>query len=447
MTKLFGTDGIRGVANRYPMTTQLSVRLGQSAVYVLKNANLRPKMVLGKDTRISSDMLESALMAGITSAGGDVFKVGVLPTPAISYLTRSLNAQAGIVISASHNPFDDNGIKFFGPDGFKLKDEIEEQIEQGLERDFPCPTGDNIGRLIELPDARTRYLDFLKSCLTMKLDLSGKRIVVDGANGATSNIAPFLLEDLGADVKAINCQPDGININRHCGSLHPETAAEEVRKEHAHLGLCFDGDGDRVIAIDENGEIVDGDQIMVICGRYLKSINKLRNNLIVSTVMSNLGFDLALKELGIDMLKTKVGDRYVMEEMKAKEGVLGGEQSGHIIFFEHNNTGDGLLTGLQLLTVLAVENQPLSQLAQVMKRLPQVLINVPVKSKPDIKDIPEIEAVIKRVENKLGSYGRVLVRYSGTEPLARVMIEGPSQDEITQMAQEIAAAIKQKMGA
>lgn len=444
MAKLFGTDGIRGIANLYPMTPQLAMIVGRTAVYILKKDNITPMIVLGKDTRISCDMLECALIAGITSAGGDVLKAGVVPTPAISYLTRYFKADSGIVISASHNPFNDNGIKFFGADGFKLKDEIEEQIEKNLSNDFPYPTGDKIGRVIDvLVEAEQKYLDFLKG---ISSNLEGKRIVLDCANGATSRIAPELLKRLGAEVITINCQPNGVNINLNCGALHPEIATEVVREQKADLAFCFDGDGDRVIAVDENGKIIDGDKIIVICGRYLKSQGKLNNNLIVSTVMSNLGFDIALKKLGIDFVKTQVGDRYVMEEMINKKSVLGGEQSGHLIFFELNNTGDGILTALQLLKVIQHENQPLSQLAKLMEKLPQVLLNIPVRSKPDLNTIPEIRDAIKEAEDKLGEKGRILVRYSGTENKARVMIEGPLQDEITLIAQEIVEIIKQKIG-
>lgn len=459
MSKLFGTDGIRGVANQYPMTPQFAVQLGIAATNKLSQKD-KVKIVVGKDTRLSSDMLEAALIAGITSAGGDVLKVGVLPTPAIAYLTKSLSACVGIVISASHNPFDNNGIKFFGPNGLKLKDEIEDEIEACLVELSPispiCPIGEGIGKVIDineacLVDAQTQYLNFVKGTIGNSLSLKGMRIVIDCANGATSFIAPTLFQELGAEVIPVHCSPNGININLDCGSLHPEKIAEVVKTQKAMLGLCFDGDGDRVIAIDERGNVVDGDFIMAICAKYLKENALLKNNLVVTTVMSNIGFYIVLKRLGIDVVTTKVGDRYVVEQMLEKGAVLGGEQSGHIIFSSYSTTGDGLITALQLLTVMQKTStrqasMPLSQLAQIMKKYPQILINVRVRDTlTNLEMLPELQSAIKAGESALKDEGRILVRYSGTEPLCRVMVEGPTEEEINRIAKNITAVIKREL--
>ncbi|MEW6608631.1 MAG: phosphoglucosamine mutase [bacterium] len=446
MSGLFGTDGIRGVANQYPMTGQFAVQLGFAATRKLSQRE-KAKIVVGKDTRVSSDMLEAGLIAGITSAGGDVLKVGILPTPAIAYLTKSLSACAGIVISASHNPFQDNGIKFFGPDGLKLKDEIENEIENALSEDFNYPPAENIGRVIEIKDANTQYLNFVKEMAGDSLSLKGMKVVIDCANGATSFIAPTLFQEIKAGVISLNYQPDGKNINFDCGSLHPEKAAQMVKNQNASIGLCFDGDGDRVIAIDEEGKIVDGDFIMAICAKHLKENEMLNNNLVVTTVMSNIGFYLALKRLNIDTITTKVGDRYVVEQMLEKKAVLGGEQSGHIIFLNHFPTGDGMVTALQLLTVMQKTSLPLSKLTQIMKKYPQVLINIRVKDKKtELESIQEVQSAIKSGQESLKEEGRILVRYSGTEYLARVMVEGPTEDEINKIANNIANIIKEKIG-
>ncbi|MEW6096445.1 MAG: phosphoglucosamine mutase [bacterium] len=447
MSKLFGTDGIRGVANQYPMTPQFALQLGQAAANRLSSKG-KPKIVVGKDTRISSDMLEAALSAGITSAGGDVLKVGVLPTPAIAYLTKTFSAQAGIVISASHNPFDNNGIKFFGTNGLKLKDEIEDEIEEALAKseEVIYPTGAGIGNVIEVTNAHLQYLNFIKSTITNSLYLNGEKIVIDCANGATSFVASSLFQELGAEVIPLNCQPNGTNINLDCGSLHPEKTAETVKAQNAMVGFCYDGDGDRVIAIDDDGKIVDGDFIMAICAKYLKENDMLNNNLLVTTVMSNIGLYIALKKLNIDVVKTKVGDRYVIEQMLEKGAVLGGEQSGHIIFLDYFTTGDGILTSIQLLTIMQKTYTPLSKLAQIMKKYPQVLINVKVKDKKtDLNTIPELQLAIKLGEEALKEEGRILVRYSGTESLARVMVEGPTEDEINKIAKNIASVIEEKL--
>lgn len=446
MARLFGTDGIRGIANQYPMTPQFAVQLGISATDRLAVKGGKVKIVVGKDTRLSSDMLEAGLIAGITSAGGDVLKVGVLPTPAIAYLTKLLSANAGIVISASHNPFDHNGIKFFGPNGLKLKDEIEDEIEKSLTKEVTCPTTDRIGKIIEIQDANYRYLNFVKCTISNSLYLRGKKIVIDCANGATSIVAKAIFSELGAEVISLNCQPNGTNINLNCGALYPETAAKVVSEQKAMLGFCYDGDGDRVIAIDENGKIVDGDFIIAICANYLKENDLLNNNLVVTTVMSNIGLYIALKSLGIELITTKVGDRYVVEQMLEKGAVLGGEQSGHIIFLDHFTTGDGIITSIQLLTIMQKTSMTLSELAKIMKKYPQILINVKVKDKKtDLNTIPELQSAIKSSEQELKEEGRILVRYSGTEPLARVMVEGPDEDKINKIAKNIAHIIEENL--
>ncbi|MDI6736005.1 MAG: phosphoglucosamine mutase [bacterium] len=449
MSKLFGTDGIRGIANQYPMTPQFAVQLGIAAANKLTGQD-KLRIVVGKDTRLSSDMLEAALTAGITSAGGDVLKVGVLPTPGIAYFTKSLSVDAGIVISASHNPFDNNGIKFFGPNGLKLNDKIEEEIEASLAD--TCFAKDclaeGIGKVIEVSDARTQYFNFVKKTCFAPLNLRGEKIVIDCANGATSFIAPSLFEELGAEVILVNCSPNGININLNCGSLHPEQTAEVVKTQKAMLGFCFDGDGDRVIALDEAGHVVDGDFIMAICAKYFKENALLNNNLVVTTVMSNIGFYLALKTLNIDVITTRVGDRYVVEQMLEKGAVLGGEQSGHIIFSNHSNTGDGLITALQLLAIMQkTSTMSLSQLAQVMRKYPQILINVRVRdTKTNLETLPELQSAIKASEEILKDEGRILVRYSGTEPLCRVMVEGPTEEVINQIAKNLVFFVEKELG-
>lgn len=449
MSRLFGTDGIRGIANQYPMTPEFALQLGMAATNRLSGKG-KVKIVVGKDTRVSSDMLESALIAGITSAGGDILKVGVLPTPAIAYLTKTFSAQAGIVISASHNPYDNNGIKFFGPNGLKLNDEIENEIEESLTKsdEFIYHTGGKIGSVIDdIKDANAQYFNFIKETIKDSLCLNGKRIVIDCANGATSFVAESLFKELGAEVIPLNCFPNGTNINLDCGSLHPEKIAEIVKQQKVILGLCFDGDGDRVIVVDEEGKIIDGDFIMAICAKYLKENDKLNNNLIVTTVMSNIGFYMALKSLQIDVITTKVGDRYVVEQMLEKGAILGGEQSGHIIFLDHFPTGDGIFTAIQLLMVMQKTSTPLSELSKIMKKYPQILINIKVKdTKTDLNTIPQIQSAIKLAEESLKDEGRILVRYSGTEPLARVMVEGPKEDEINKIANNIATIIKENLG-
>ncbi|MDI6704019.1 MAG: phosphoglucosamine mutase [bacterium] len=447
MGRLFGTDGVRGKAGEYPMTPKVAMGLGQAGATVLLEEGNR-KIIIGKDTRVSSDMLEAALIAGITSTGVDCLRVGVFPTSGVAYLTRELRCGAGIMISASHNPFEDNGIKFFSENGLKLPDEVESRIEEFVfakDEMFPSPTGMNIGRVQEVDYAKERYLKFLASTVP-SLDLTGMKIVVDCANGATSEIAPLLFKKLGAELIALNCEPNGTNINLRCGSLHPEVMCDKVLEHKADIGLSFDGDGDRLISADEQGQIVDGDYIMAICSKFLKSRDKLKNNMLVITVMSNLGLNIAAKELGIDLAVTKVGDRYVMEEMKRKGSIIGGEASGHIIFSDYHTTGDGMLTALQLLRVMKEENLPLSSLRKVMQKFPQITLNLDVEKKPDLSTIPDVQEAIRDAEAKLGDNGRVLVRYSGTQPVCRVMVEGKSQEEINEIANRIAGVIKEKIG-
>ncbi|MEW5766170.1 MAG: phosphoglucosamine mutase [bacterium] len=448
MERLFGTDGIRGIANRYPMNPHMALKLGAACGHLFKTKG-EEQVVVGRDTRISGQMLEGALQAGITSAGVDCLKVGVLPTPGISYLTRALSAKAGIVISASHNPVEDNGIKFFGQDGYKLPDEMELMMEEEVlseESRFISPVGTDLGQVREINDAGERYIEFLNRSISSSLHLKGLRIVIDCANGATSGIVPRLLEDLGAKLIVMNANPDGKNINLNCGSLHPEIMSQAVRDHQANLGLSFDGDGDRLIAVDEKGQVVDGDKIMVICALNLKEKGILSNHVVVVTVMSNIGLERALSPAGIKIVRTKVGDRYVVEGMQKEGANLGGEQSGHLIFLDHNTTGDGIITALQLLNVLREEDAPLSELAKKMKRFPQTLLNIGVKSKPNLTDLPEVMDAITTAENKLGEDGRVLVRYSGTEPKVRVMVEGPTVEETETMAKSIAAAIEKEIG-
>ncbi|MGI6120474.1 MAG: phosphoglucosamine mutase [Desulfosporosinus sp.] len=442
MGQLFGTDGVRGVANSQ-LTPSLAFRLGQAGAYVLSKEYQHPRIVIGKDTRISGDMLEASLIAGICSVGVDVLPVGVLPTPGIAFLTRTLDVSAGVVISASHNPVQDNGIKFFGSNGYKLTDEIEEQIERivlSKEKPWEIPIGDKVGRVIEINDAERRYIDFLKGTVR---SLNGIRAVLDCANGAASYVGPILLQEVGVEVIPIFNTPDGININVDCGSTHPEKLQQAVLEHSADIGLAMDGDADRLIAVDEQGNIVDGDFIMSICALDQKAKGTLAQNAIVVTVMSNLGLHLALKGAGITIYETQVGDRYVMEELLRTGAKIGGEQSGHIIFLDQNTTGDGLLTALHLLSVIKERKIPLSQLASQMRRLPQELLNASVQHKERIMQDERVLAKVKEAEQALGDQGRVLVRPSGTESLIRVMVEGPDLQQLKELAQEIIECIKQ----
>lgn len=445
MKNLFGTDGIRGKANEFPLTPEFVFKVGRSIGWCLTKGK-KGIVAIGKDTRISCDMLESALSAGINSAGVDVLPLGIIPTPAVAYLSKVYKANASIVISASHNPYEDNGIKIFNSNGFKLSDEQEEEIENitGEVKFIPSPSA--IGRVLPHHKDKDDYIKYLISTIPSGCDLSRFKIVIDASNGALFNIAPRLFKKLNVQVKSYHTFPDGININKNCGSLHPENISQKVIRLKADMGLCFDGDGDRVIAIDENGNIVDGDRIMAIWATYLSSKNKLKNNVLVSTIMSNLGLEKYIIGLGIDFVRAKVGDRYVLEEMKKKNAILGGEQSGHIINLEHQTTGDGLLTALHLACIMKETGEKLSKLKDKFINYPQVLVNVPVKERKDFSIIPGIKEAIEEVEKDLNNTGRLSVRYSGTELLARVMIEGQNQDHINRLAQKIASAFKENLG-
>jgi phosphoglucosamine mutase len=445
--KLFGTDGIRGKANHYPMTGEVAFEVGRAAAYVLKKTHGRNKILIGKDTRLSGYMIESALTSGICSMGMNVVLIGPMPTPGIAFVTRSMRVDAGIVISASHNAFYDNGIKFFSSDGFKLPDSVEEEIEKAMfskTLEKIRPEGAEIGKAKRVDDASGRYIEFVKSTFPKGMTLEGIRIVVDCSNGAAYKITPTVLIELGADVIAINDKPDGININADCGATHAEALQKAVLEHKANIGIAHDGDADRTIFCDENGEIVDGDKIMAICAMDMKKEGNLKANTVVATVMSNIGFEIFLKKAGIKVIRARVGDRYVVEEMVKIGCNLGGEQSGHIIFLDHNTTGDGPITALQVLSIMCRRKKTLSDLASCIPIYPQILINVPVKKSKDMKDFPSISAAIKRAEKKLKN-GRILVRPSGTEPKIRVMIEGDNMDNITTMAEEIAEVIRKHM--
>ncbi len=448
--KLFGTDGVRGIANMYPITTEMAMQLGRAAAYVFKHKDRRSRIVIGKDTRLSGYMIENALAAGICSMGVDVLLVGPLPTPGIAFITASMRADAGVVISASHNPYHDNGIKFFARDGFKLPDELELKIEDLIfsdRMDSLRPTADDVGKAFRVDDAVGRYIVYLKHTFPRELDLTGLKVVIDCAHGAAYRVAPAVLEELGAEVIAYGVHPDGININAGCGSTYPEVIAAAVREHKADLGIALDGDADRCIFVDEHGNEVDGDHIMAICAKDLLAKGALPDKTVVATVMSNMGLDIALRQLGGRVVKTDVGDRYVVEEMRRHGYMFGGEQSGHMIFLEHNTTGDGMISALQVLAILQKSGKPLSELAAVMTALPQVLVNVRVSERRSIEELPAVGKVIADVEGRLGDNGRVLIRYSGTEPLMRIMLEGQDQDDITLMANEIADAVRSHLGA
>jgi len=445
---LFGTDGIRGVANRHPMTPEVVLRLGRAVASLFRNSKRRHRILIGRDTRLSGPMIEDALVAGICSMGVDALTVGVLPTPAVAFLTMDMKADAAIMISASHNPFEDNGIKIFQGNGLKLPDAAEARIEALMASDHlgdSAPSGAAIGRSKAIFGADGRYAVFLKNAFPKALSLEGLKIVVDCAHGAGHRIAPLVLEELGAEVIPMGNNPDGKNINLKCGAMHPEIVAAAVRKHRAHAGIALDGDADRVIFADEKGKVIDGDHIMAICALDMKARRQLRKNTIVATVMSNMGFEIAMKEANIKLIRTQVGDRYILECMRQKGYNLGGEQSGHLIFLDHTTTGDGILSALQVLAVMKKKGRPLSELAAVMTTLPQVLVNVTVEKRMDLDSVPVIGQAIADAEKKLAGKGRVLVRFSGTQALCRVMIEGPSQKEITGMANELAETIKKNM--
>ena len=447
---IFGTDGVRGVANVHPMTTEVMVKLGRAAAHIFKERSKgRHRIVIGKDTRLSGYMLENALASGICSMGVDILLVGPLPTPGIAFITSSMRADAGVVISASHNPFQDNGIKFFSRDGFKLPDEVERAIEHHTfngDIEHVRPVANEVGRARRVDDAVGRYVVYLKSTFPPHLTLEGVKMVVDCANGAAYRVAPEVFEELGAEVIAIGVEPNGTNINADCGSLYPARMSAKVRETGAHLGIALDGDADRVIVVDEHGEEVDGDHIMAICARHLKDRGRLAGDAVVATVMSNLGLERSLAQGGVRLVRTPVGDRHVVEEMRAKGYNFGGEQSGHLIFLDHGTTGDGVMAALQLLAVMVEQERPLSDLATVMTAVPQVLKNVWVRERVPLDRLPSVQQVIAGVEGELGGDGRVLVRYSGTEAKLRVMVEGDDSARITEMAGRVCAAVTAMIG-
>ncbi len=447
--KLFGTDGVRGVANVDPMTAEVALQLGRAVAHVFKQRDHRHKVLIGKDTRLSGYMLETAMAAGICSMGVDVLLVGPLPTPGIAFLTRSLRADAGAVISASHNPFQDNGIKFFAATGFKLPDEVELAIEKLVlesSLDHLRPTATAIGKAFRIDDALGRYNVFVKNTFPRNLTLEGLKIAIDCANGSAYRVAPEVLSELGASVVAIGVDPDGENINRNCGAVHPEGLARTVVEQGCHMGIALDGDADRAILVDDKGAIVDGDETLTIAAAEMTKKGTLRKRTVVATVMSNLGLEQAVERLGGRVVRTPVGDRYVVEEMVRGGYNLGGEQSGHLVFLDETTTGDGMISALFVLARLVEQGRPLSELRRVMTRFPQVLVNVRVKEKREIQELPSVVLAIRSAEETLERRGRVVVRYSGTEALARVMIEGENADVIRRLADDIAAAFQDEVG-
>ncbi|HEY6973973.1 MAG TPA: phosphoglucosamine mutase [Nitrospiraceae bacterium] len=449
MRKLFGTDGVRGVANLEPMTSETAMQLGRAAAHLFMRRAGRHQIVIGKDTRISGYMLESALTSGICSMGVDVLLVGPMPTPAVAFLTRSLRADAGVMISASHNPYQDNGIKFFSNDGLKLPDDMEARIEQLIvsnEISHLRPTADAIGKAFRIDDAEGRYIEFVKRSVPKDLDFQGMKLVVDCAHGAAYKVAPKVLRELGAKVEAIGVQPDGMNINAGCGAVHPEVLQEAVREHGAHLGIALDGDADRAIFVCEKGQVIDGDHIMAALGLDLHRHGQLAKQTVVGTVMSNFGLEMALSKAGITLARTAVGDRYLLERMLGDGFNFGGEQSGHFIFLDHNTTGDGLISSLQVLSLMKRTQKPLSELAQAMTAVPQVLVNVKVSHKPKLETVPDLEEAIRAGERRLNGSGRVLVRYSGTESLLRIMVEGERDALIHEVADQLAQVVRTHLG-
>ncbi len=449
MRKLFGTDGVRGVANLDPMTSEMAMQLGRAAAHIFMRRAGRHQIVIGKDTRISGYMLESALMAGICSMGVDVLLVGPMPTPAIAFLTRSLRADAGVVISASHNPYQDNGIKFFSSDGFKLPDEVEARIENLIMSDeirHLRPTADLIGKAYRIDDAEGRYIEFAKRSLPKDLDFQGIKLVVDCANGAAYKVAPTVLRELGASVEVIGNKPDGMNINSGCGAVHPELLQEAVLRQQADIGIALDGDADRAVFVSELGTIIDGDHVMAALGLDLQQNGLLAKHTLVGTVMSNFGLELSMAKAGITLVRTPVGDRYLLERMLAEGYNFGGEQSGHFIFLDHNTTGDGLVSALQMLSLLKRTKKPLSELAKAMTAVPQVLVNIQVKQKPVLETIPDVDRAIQASNRRLNGTGRVVIRYSGTEPLLRIMVEGEQSTVVNEVAEDLARVVREHIG-
>lgn len=447
--KLFGTDGVRGRANEAPMDSETTLMLGRAIGSIFKNGTHRHRIVIGKDTRLSGYMIETALASGICSMGVDVMLVGPLPTPGIAFIAKSMRADAGAVISASHNPYHDNGIKFFDKDGYKLPDELESKIEtlvQSNSANFCKPTGEHIGRAMRVDDATGRYVQFLKGIFPNEFTLDGLRLVVDCANGASYRVAPLVFEELGAEVIALGTDPDGVNINDGVGALHPERMCELVRKVGANAGIALDGDADRVLMCDEKGSLMDGDAIMALAADDLKKRGLLARNTLVATVVSNLALDAAMSKRGINVVRTKVGDRYVIQEMRERGFNLGGEQSGHIIFLDQNTTGDGIVGALEILSCMCREKRPLSELAHIIDPYPQIKINVKVSKKVEIARIPEIAHTVENFRSELGRQGRLVVRFSGTENIARVLVEGMDIGRIRSMANDLAGLIQTHLG-
>ncbi len=446
MRKYFGTDGVRGAVNTEPMTAEFALRLGRAAGYVLtKHLTHKPHILIGKDTRLSGYMIESALCAGLTAQGMNVLLVGPVPTPAVAYLTRSLRADAGVVLSASHNPAGDNGIKFFAADGFKLPDCVEQEIEAALDSLPPLPPALDIGKAERVDDARGRYIEFLKSSLPRNFRFNGVKVVVDSANGAAYDVAPDLFKEMGCEVVSLFDQPTGYNINQNCGSTHPQVMCDKVREVEADIGFALDGDADRLIACDASGELVDGDKVIAILAEHLLKKGQLKGGAVVTTLMSNMGLGDYLEQLGIQMLRTNVGDRYVLEMMRKKGCNLGGEQSGHMIMLDHNTTGDGLMTALQLLCAMQEAQQPLSELASDLTLYPQKLWNIVMQKKIDALADAEVQSLIAEAEAKLGDKGRVNVRASGTEPKLRVMVEASSATLMYETGELLVQALEERI--
>ncbi len=443
-TRLFGTDGIRGLVNTYPMTAEVALRLGLAAGICFRRGNHKHRVVIGKDTRLSGYIFENALTSGLCAAGMHVILTGPLPTPAISFLTRSMRADFGIVISASHNPYVDNGIKFFDAQGFKLPDELEDEISEMVltVTEWPYPTSDNVGRATKVLDAGGRYIVYTKNCFPQHLTLDGLRIVIDCAHGASYKVAPLALQELGADVIKLNTDPNGLNINDNCGSLYPQHVADKVRELRADIGIALDGDADRLIVVDEKGTILDGDQIMALCASAMMERKELSKNTLVATVMSNMALEIFMKDRKGTLLRTDVGDRYVMETMRKTNAMLGGEQSGHIIFRQYSTTGDGLLAALQILRYMREKERPLSELTNLLTPFPQELINVRVSKKIPFEEIPSVNKAMKSIQKELKGRGRVLLRYSGTESLCRIMVEGEDRAKVRNYAQELAECVQ-----
>lgn len=448
--KIFGTDGVRGKANSAPMTPEVALALGKGAGYLLRKRSPKPRVVIGKDTRLSCYVFENALIAGLCSMGVDTLMVGPLPTPGVAFITRAYRADAGIVISASHNPYYDNGIKFFDADGFKFPDAWEEELEGLIAHSFPpeaLPKEDEIGKNTKISDADGRYIEFAKATFPRGKSLRNLKIALDCANGAAYRVAPLVLRELDATVFSYGVTPNGLNINQKCGSTHPALIQKAVIEHGADVGIALDGDGDRIVMVDENAQVLDGDTILAICARDMQQRGILRNNQVVATVMSNLGFIRAMEELGIQVVQAAVGDRYVLQEMLRVDAALGGEQSGHVIFRDHNTTGDGIVCALQVLDILLRSDLTLSALASFVQKCPQLCLNVPVRYKPPLDTLQHLQHEIEAAKTALGSSGRVLVRYSGTENICRVMVEGLNYKEVHRLAHQIVAGVQKELGA